>query len=295
MTVIAGSDLLVTDCEEIIVWNWRTGSRVHTISGIPSSIAVCSHDGTLLAVNPRDTHQLDVFWGPMASESDRYRRRATADLTRRPDRPSFSPDGKTLAAACWIGNETGTEHNVWLLSLPNLRQRRQLPPPQVSQLAFAPDGRHLILRDQQGLALWNLSDHKIIWRVPQADAAFLTFSSGGERIYSRFDFRSVIVRSARDGAIISRPVTHLTALTALAVSPDGQTLITGSQDGVIRVTHVPTGRPLFDLSEGGLPVQSLQFSSDGLSLFCLRCPPSPEDESQIVIYETMRHDSKLDE
>ena len=50
---------------------------------------------------------------------------------------------------------------------------------------------------------------------------------------------------------------------SIAVSPDGTTLAAAGDEGVIRLFHLPGGRPVASLKGHGSPVESLAFSPDG--------------------------------
>jgi WD40 repeat protein len=55
---------------------------------------------------------------------------------------------------------------------------------------------------------------------------------------------------------------HLGAVTSVAISPDGQRIVTGSADATVKVWEVASGRELLTL-RAGEPVASVAFSSDG--------------------------------
>src|SRR5262249_10931244 len=56
---------------------------------------------------------------------------------------------------------------------------------------------------------------------------------------------------------------HQMGCNAVAFSPDGSTVLTGSFDGTARLWDVATGQPLGDPLRHGGPVKAVVFSTDG--------------------------------
>jgi eukaryotic-like serine/threonine-protein kinase len=59
---------------------------------------------------------------------------------------------------------------------------------------------------------------------------------------------------------------HARPVVALALSPDGRRLASGSEDGWVRLWDVPSGREIAGANEHHLALRSVQFSPDGRSL-----------------------------
>nr|MBA3751644.1 hypothetical protein [Candidatus Dependentiae bacterium] len=52
-------------------------------------------------------------------------------------------------------------------------------------------------------------------------------------------------------------------VSSVAFSPDGKTVLTGSNDGTARLWDIKTGEQLKELIQPELPVRSVAFSPDG--------------------------------
>jgi WD40 repeat protein len=117
---------------------------------------------------------------------------------------TFSPDGTKLAAA--VHDPNGAASSIEILSVPRLARLKTVRAPAGRTLQFSPDGRLLVLGDEQGR----------VW------------------FYDTRAWRSR-----------GRPlVTHTRAVDTVTFSPDGQTLATTSDDGATRLWDVASLRPI---------------------------------------------------
>jgi WD40 repeat protein len=62
---------------------------------------------------------------------------------------------------------------------------------------------------------------------------------------------------------MSERLKHDAAVWSAQFSPDGQRVVTASDDGTARVWDAPTGQPLSEPLRHGKPVKSAEFSEDG--------------------------------
>lgn len=184
---------------------------------------------------------------------------------------AFSPDGQTLASA-------GVDQTVRLWQISNPGQALAVlddPDGGVWTVAFSPDGKLLASAgDGQTIRLWNPNE-------PGAEPQVLT--GHGDSIkalaFSPDPNHQLLASASFDDAIGLWTITasgstesrflrgHDRGVTALAFSPDGQTLASGSEDGVILLWNMSNlETPPFILSNHEDQVLALAFSPDGQTL-----------------------------
>jgi WD40 repeat protein/Flp pilus assembly protein TadD len=182
---------------------------------------------------------------------------------------AFSPNGKTLAS----GGEDCTI-KVWDLA----------PKPEALSLehtagviatAFSPDNKTLAVSSPDGtIKLWEADTGKerATLRGPRGDAGELVFSPDGQTLASTHaswegknpeeapdEVRLWDVATGREvGPVNQKPLKGWCA----AFSPDGKTLVTGAQDGTIRLWDVASRELRASLRESPR-IRAVAFSPDG--------------------------------
>src|SRR5262245_55740748 len=71
---------------------------------------------------------------------------------------------------------------------------------------------------------------------------------------------------AKTGVPIGQPMLHGSKVQAVAFSPDGHTILTGSRDNTARLWDARTGAPVGKPMEHGGEVYAVAFSPDGNSI-----------------------------
>jgi WD40 repeat protein len=154
---------------------------------------------------------------------------------------AFRPDGKRLAAGA------GFYVRVWDLTATPPR-RLEFPGDRgatVGVVAFSPDGAKIAVGADSALALIDAESGKPLWRVPAQDArvAAVSFSADGSRVLTAADGRDTTARlwSAADGKELA--AYRHTAFTVTAwFSPDGRTVLTATDDGMLHAWDADTGK-----------------------------------------------------
>ena len=127
---------------------------------------------------------------------------------------AFSPDGNMLASSTM----DGTMLHTFPKGRPLARHIHGIPFPR--NLVFSPDGTHVIGSGYLGRE-----------------------TIGKKRFVHKWD-------AATGELLMSTPTEHTDQLEALAVSPDGNTVLTGSWDGTIHKWGLRTGTDLFTFATG---------------------------------------------
>jgi RNA polymerase sigma factor (sigma-70 family) len=222
-----------------------------------------SPDGTLLAIDGADGFL-------------RVREVATGKEVRRfpGDRAysfcAFSPDGRTLAAACWSDSSI----RLWdLASGKELRRLRGQKCPE--RLAFSPDGKTLASAatnpyEELGVRVWEVATGKELWKAETKPwrTCNLTFSPDGRLLAAaggrpHGDRGEVRLWETATGKELRRCEGLDEAVDAVAFSPDGKTLATGGRDHVVRLWEVATARERRRLQGHQGHIGSVSFSPDG--------------------------------
>jgi WD40 repeat protein len=176
---------------------------------------------------------------------------------------AFSPDGRLLATVGTLGYMA-----VWKVEDRQKLSQYQLGPEDPLWVAFSPGGDLVIPR---GGALQFLhpggGEHFTLRRKGESPPVCVAFSTRANRVAVAYKDNHIVLwdltsREPVGGELIG----HLDRVSALAFSPDGKTLASGSHDRRVKLWSVPAASEVASLEAHQGGVFCLAFSPDGTVL-----------------------------
>ena len=175
---------------------------------------------------------------------------------------AFSPDGKTVAAACQ--DKTVYLFNVDTAELRTLRGHED----QVFSVSFSVDGRKLATGDLSGqVRLWNLAS-RTVRKLDGHNRAVLhlAFSPDGKSLATAGLDPEVRLWKVTTGALVQQIKVGRGGVRSVAFHPKGTSLATAGLDAKVHIWDLANGKELHALTGHKGAVTALAYSPDGLRL-----------------------------
>ncbi|HEV7401746.1 MAG TPA: WD40 repeat domain-containing protein [Chthoniobacteraceae bacterium] len=263
-----GAALVAAAGESVLLRAPATGDALDAIpcAGMRVATLAFSPDGTLLAVGggtPGEKGEVRLLDWParkwLASMAEQH------DLITG---VAFSPDGQRLATAC--ADNTARIHAIEdhgrRLAGPLVLTGHSSP---VQAVAFSPDGKLLVTASMdRSLRVWSAADGKLLRSLGQhADAvqcvAFRPHVTGEPQCATAGDDRTVRIWQPGIGRMMRIVRGHEGGILALAFAPDGQSLFSAGQEGIVRQIDADSDAVTSQWRASSEWIHSLAISPDG--------------------------------
>lgn len=177
---------------------------------------------------------------------------------------AFSPDNKLVALSSF------DENRVWLLGAATGRIEHQFSAMDCCAAVFSPDGRRLAVSAQNDVLIWDVENAEFLppLRGHTSTVKAVIYSPDGRYLATASHDRLVKLWDAATGFELFTLAGHREEVLSVAFSADSRSMVSGSHQS-LRVWHVGTGRPMYELDAGHLHLEKLLFSSNGRYLASL--------------------------
>ena len=181
---------------------------------------------------------------------------------------AFSANGELLATA-----STDDTIRIWHLPDYSLKQEQggYIEPESgltraARSLAFAPDGSGLFVGLENGrIELRRIADSHVIRAFGGHTGNVNSLALSQDGQHLVSGANDLRLWNVQDAKLLWKATGHTEGITSLAFSPDGQLLVSGSFDMSARIWSAADGRPLYSLATG-TSVYTIGFSADGQEL-----------------------------
>ena len=188
---------------------------------------------------------------------------------------AFSPNGKQVLT-CAAGEK---QARLWDAESAKELHAFALPDESVAVAAFSPDGTRVLTggdssTTQGGARLWDARTGKELraFGTPRETVYSIAFSPDGKKLVTGENLNTARLWDTETGKVIHEFHGHMSIVSprgvrvkvmAVAFSPDGSLVLTGSIDGTARLWDVRTGKEVRTLTSDLAAVLSATFSPDG--------------------------------
>ena len=238
----------------------NTGKLVRKLTGHSEDIqrVVFSPDGKVLA----SSSYLDEtvrLWNVSTGEHRRTLTEHTGDI----EGLAFSPDGNTLVSS---GSGDGTIR-FWDVRTGDQKHAVTGHTDYVYSVAFNPDGKSVASGYSDGsIRFWDAETGRHLKTLKKGhEASGLVFSEDGKTL-AYAEGLDIRLQDAGTGEEKMLLTGHTWGMHSMVLSPDGDTLASGSEDMTIRLWNMHTGEHKKTLSGHQHRVYSVAFSPDGKTL-----------------------------
>ncbi|MCC5604521.1 NB-ARC domain-containing protein [Nostoc favosum] len=252
--------------QTVRLWNVHTGQCLKTLRGHTSWVQslAFSPNGQILASGSNDqTVKLwNIHTGECLQTLSGHRNRVFFT--------TFTPNGETLV--------TGGEDQrvrVWNVNTGSCLRVLEIPINWVLSIALSPDGQTLVTgSDRTTVKFWDLASGECIKTLPDYNSLVwaVAFSPDGKTLVTGSEDKTVKIWDVLTGKCLQTLHEHSNSLLGdsyasriwlVAVNPDGQTLLSVSENQTMKLWDIRTGQCLRTVDGYINWILSVAFSPDG--------------------------------
>jgi WD40 repeat protein len=172
---------------------------------------------------------------------------------------AFTPNGKILSSQQdprAVDLETG--QNADIPGLPAFEWD--------THLSLTPDGRTLLLANNEGVRIWDLNERKELRSLKGAGEEVVVMPDGKSIITNSGVLQRWDLASGKPLWTDTSALGHSGEVTAVAFSADGKRLVSASNDGTVRLWDATSGQPLrvWRGHEGKRPIRVWRYADAGV-------------------------------
>lgn len=198
------------------------GNLKITLQGDASEIQVISFspDGRTLAGSTRkEIYLWDVATGEQIATLSAHNRSITSF--------TFSPDGAAFASASWDGNI-----HIWNAATGAYQTSLMPYTGSLSSITFSPDGKTLASSSFNNgkVVFWDVDTWEPKDTLNLHSGSFVTFSPDGKNLITKGGWGRLYLWDIASGTLKTELTGHVSRVSSVAFSPDGNTLASCSSD-----------------------------------------------------------------
>lgn len=225
------------DGKRIVTASWDSTARIWDAASGRSIGVLSGHSGALYSARYSPNGKLIATGASDGSARvwDASSRRTTATLSRGTPYSMlsvrFSPDGRSVATA-----STDGVASIWDIQSRRLLRTLAGHSNWVNTAEFSPDGSRVVTTSEDGTSrIWETATGKVLLQL-RGGGKSASYSRDGARVVIA-DFMSEIL-DATTGVEITAFDSHDDWVYSAAFSPDGQRIITASEDGTAKIWRI---------------------------------------------------------